>query len=187
MDINLLKPNDSNPRLINDAQFIKLKESLKSFPKMMELRPIIVDENNIIQGGNMRFKALKDLGFKEIPETWVKQAKDFTAEELREFIIKDNVSFGLWDFDILAADWDKDQLIEWGLDIPFYGIAANNMTEQDIDITENFDPIGVSGNLQRVVFIFDGKEEAESYLKALNVNYKKQNMAWQVNMSTQSI
>jgi ParB-like chromosome segregation protein Spo0J len=80
MDINLLKPNDSNPRLINDAQFIKLKESLKSFPKMMELRPIIVDENNIIQGGNMRFKALKDLGFKEIPETWVKQAKDFTVQ-----------------------------------------------------------------------------------------------------------
>jgi ParB-like chromosome segregation protein Spo0J len=85
---------------------------------MLELRPIIVDENFIVQGGNMRLKALQELKFKDIPDEWVKQVSDLTEEQKKEFIIKDNVGFGEWDFDDLANNWDVEKLNEWGLDIP---------------------------------------------------------------------
>lgn len=116
--LNKIKPNPDNPRLIKDDKFKKLCQSIKDLPKMMELRPIVVDDNNIVQGGNMRLKALQELGYKEIPDTWIKQAKDFTEDELKEFIIKDNVGFGEWNWDQLANEWDTEKLIEWGLDIP---------------------------------------------------------------------
>ena len=85
---------------------------------MMALRPIIVDENNVIQGGNMRYKALQHLGFNEVPKEWIKQATDLTDEEKQRFIISDNVGFGEWEWDILANEWDTNKLIEWGLDLP---------------------------------------------------------------------
>lgn len=126
MKISQLKSNPNNPRIIKDDKFKKLCESIKNLPKMMELRPIVVDENFIVQGGNMRLKALIELGYKEIPDNWVKQAKDFNEDELKEFIIKDNVGFGEWDWDDLANNWDTDKLQEWGLDIP-------NFSEKEID------------------------------------------------------
>lgn len=126
MKLSTIKSNPNNPRIIKDEKFKKLCESIKALPKMMELRPIVVDENNIVQGGNMRLKALNELGYKDIPDSWVKQAKDFTEEELKEFIIKDNVGFGEWDWDDLANNWDVEKLEEWGLDIP-------NFTEKEID------------------------------------------------------
>lgn len=189
MKISKIKSNPNNPRIIKDDKFVKLCKSISDLPKMMELRPIVVDENFVVQGGNMRLKALIELGYKEIPDTWVKQANDFTEEELKEFIIKDNVGFGEWDWDDLANNWDSEKIDEWGLNIPNWasGSDLNNMSENDLDFTEEFDPIGTSKGLQRVVFIFDGKEEAESYLKSINVDFDKRNMAWQVNMSTQSI
>lgn len=189
MKITDIKLNPNNPRLIKDDKFKKLVKSIETFPQMMELRPIIVDENNVIQGGNMRYQALKALNYKELPETWVKQGKDLTPEQWREFVIKDNVGFGEWDFEQLANEWDADLLEEWGLVIPNWaaGVEENNMTDEDVDITEDFDPIGNSAGLQRVVFIFDGPGEAESYLNSLNVKFEKRNMAWQVNMNTQSI
>jgi ParB-like chromosome segregation protein Spo0J len=116
--ISKLKQNPNNPRFIRDEKFAQLVASLKALPKMMELRPIIVDDNNIVQGGNMRLKALKELGYKEIPDTWIKQAKDFTADELKEFIIKDNVGYGEWDWDMIANEWNAEEVTEWGLDIP---------------------------------------------------------------------
>jgi ParB-like chromosome segregation protein Spo0J len=124
--LSKIKNNPNNPRLIKDDKFKKLCESIKALPKMMELRPIVVDENFVVQGGNMRLKALNELGYKEIPETWVKEAKDFSEDELKEFIIKDNVGFGEWDWDDLANNWDTEKLEEWGLDIP-------NFTEKEID------------------------------------------------------
>jgi ParB-like chromosome segregation protein Spo0J len=124
--LSKIKNNPNNPRLIKDDKFKKLCESIKALPKMMELRPIVVDDNFIVQGGNMRLKALNELGYKEIPETWVKEAKDFSEDELKEFIIKDNVGFGEWDWDDLANNWDTEKLEEWGLDIP-------NFTEKEID------------------------------------------------------
>jgi ParB-like chromosome segregation protein Spo0J len=124
--LSKIKNNPNNPRLIKDEKFKKLCESIKALPKMMELRPIVVDDNFVVQGGNMRLKALNELGYKEIPETWVKEAKDFSEDELKEFIIKDNVGFGEWDWDDLANNWDTEKLEEWGLDIP-------NFTEKEID------------------------------------------------------
>lgn len=144
--VSSIKANPSNPRLIKDDKFKKLCQSIKDLPKMMELRPIVVDENNIVQGGNMRLKALQELGYKEIPKEWVKQAKDFTPEELREFIIKDNVGFGEWDWDMLANEWDVEQLTEWGLDIP--DLALNKEAiEDDYEIPDEIETDIVLGDL----------------------------------------
>lgn len=129
--------NEANPRVIKDDKFKKLVESIKSFPQMMELRPIVVDESNVIQGGNMRYRALVELGYKEVQEAWVKQGKDLTPEQWREFVIKDNVGFGEWDFDMLANDWDAEELQEWGLDIPgFETPEVLEAEEDDFDVPE---------------------------------------------------
>ena len=132
MKISDIIPNPNNPRIIKDDKFKKLCKSIEALPKMMELRPIIVDKNNIIQGGNMRFKALKELGYKEIPDTWVKKAEDFSEAELQEFIIKDNVGFGEWDWDDLANNWDAEKLEEWGLDIPGFNTQEKKFKIQVI-------------------------------------------------------
>jgi len=113
--ISEIKPNPKNPRLIKDEKFKKLVKSIKDFPQMLELRPIVVDENNIILGGNMRFKALKEAGYTEVS---IVRANDLTNEQKDEFIVKDNVGFGEWDWDSLANEWDTERLDEWGLDLP---------------------------------------------------------------------
>ena len=118
MDIKDIRPNPKNPRIIKDDKFRKLVKSIEEFPQMMELRPIIIDEKNIIQGGNMRYKALVELGYKEIPDNWVKQGKELTEEQWKEFVIKDNVGFGEWDYELLANDFNSDDLVNWGLDLP---------------------------------------------------------------------
>ena len=102
--------NPKNPRYIKDDRYLLLKKNLKEFPKMMKLRPIIIDDSGMILGGNMRYLAMIDLGYKEIPEGWVKKASDLTKEEREKFKILDNVPFGNWDFDILANEWDIDLL-----------------------------------------------------------------------------
>ncbi len=119
ISLSSIKPNPNNPRLIKDDKFLKLVESVKGFgAKMMPLRPMVVDENNLLLGGNMRYKALKELGYKEVPSDWVKQVNDLTKEEKRQFIIKDNVGFGDWAWDALANEWGSEDLDTWGLDIP---------------------------------------------------------------------
>ena len=129
MKLSQIKSNPNNPRIIKDEKFKKLCESIKALPKMMELRPIVVDDNFIVQGGNMRLKALNELGYKDIPDTWVKQAKDFNEDELKEFIIKDNVGFGEWDWSDLANNWNVEDLEEWGLDIPGFNNVEDLGTE----------------------------------------------------------
>ena len=111
--ITAVKTNTANPRIIKDSKFEKLKTSLKEFPEMLKLRPIVVDENNIILGGNMRFKACQELKLKEV---YIVKAEDLTAAQKEEFIIKDNVGFGEWDWDILANEWKSTDLEDWGLD-----------------------------------------------------------------------
>jgi site-specific DNA-methyltransferase (adenine-specific) len=113
--IGKIKKNPDNPRIIKDVKFKKLVQSIKDFPAMLEKRPIVVDENMVVLGGNMRLKACKEAGLKEV---WIDQAKDWTEEQKREFIIKDNSGFGEWDWDILANEWDVEQLNDWGLDLP---------------------------------------------------------------------
>lgn len=119
MQINEIRLNDKNPRLIKGDKFKQLVKSIKAFPKMMELRPIVIDDDGVIIGGNMRYQAIKvGLKMTEIPDAWVIRASALTEEQKREFVIKDNVGFGEWDFDILANEWDLDELKEWGLDLP---------------------------------------------------------------------
>lgn len=109
-----LRQNLSNPRLIKADKFRKLVKSIKDFPQMLELRPIVIDENNVILGGNMRYAACVEAGLKEVN---VKIAKGLTEEQKQEFIVKDNVGFGEWDWDILGNEWDNVKLGEWGMDL----------------------------------------------------------------------
>lgn len=131
MKLNEIKPNERNPRTITKDKLEKLKRSIKDFDKMMSLRPIVVDENNFILGGNMRYNALKALGYKEIPDTWIKKAEDLTEEEKRRFIIEDNVGFGEWDWDMLANEWEVSDLQEWGLDLPNFEVEEEATAEEE--------------------------------------------------------
>ena len=112
--INEVKSNPNNPRIIKDDKFKKLVASIKELPQMLQLRPIVVNEDMIVLGGNMRLKACKEAGLKEIP---IIKASELNEEQQRAFIIKDNVGFGEWDWDALANEWDAELLIEWGLDV----------------------------------------------------------------------
>jgi|TARA_Y100001938_G_C7949524_1_gene358535 ParB-like chromosome segregation protein Spo0J len=114
LQISNIKLNSNNPRIVNKAKFEKLKQSIKELPEMLQLRPLILNEDNVILGGNMRYKALVELGYTEVP---VIRAESLTERQAQEFLIKDNLSYGDWDFDILANEWDSVDLEEWGLDV----------------------------------------------------------------------
>ena len=130
--VSAIKSNPNNPRLIKDDKFHKLVKSIKEFPQMLELRPIVVNDEMVILGGNMRHKACIEAGLKEVT---IVKASELTEEQQKEFIIKDNVGFGEWDWDILANEWDAESLEEWGLTIPnFENIDYSNKNEEiDID------------------------------------------------------
>jgi hypothetical protein len=137
MNINEIKPNPNNPRIIKDDKFKKLVKSIQDFPQMLELRPIVIDENNIVLGGNMRLKACIEAGLIDVP---VKQAKELTEEQKKEFIVKDNVGYGEWDWDDLANNWDEQLLTEWGLDIPNFdsgGFADQNKELSLDDVSDS--------------------------------------------------
>ena len=112
--ISKVKGNPSNPRIIKNDKFKKLVKSIQEFPEMLKLRPIVVDEDFMVLGGNMRLKASKDAGLSEV---WIDIAEGLTEEQKKEFIVKDNVGFGEWEWDMLANEWDSVQLAEWGLDV----------------------------------------------------------------------
>ena len=114
LSINKLQSNQSNPRIIKDNKFKKLVQSVKDFPEMLKLRPIVVDEDMTILGGNMRFRACQEAGLKEVP---IKIAKGLSEKQKQEFIVKDNVGFGEWDWSMLANEWDNRDLSEWGMDV----------------------------------------------------------------------
>lgn len=132
--LSSIKLNPNNPRNIKDDKFKKLVKSIKDFPKMMELRPMVVNSDNIVLGGNMRLKALKELGYKEVPKEWIKNADDLTEDEQRQFIVKDNIGFGEHDWEMLQADWDLSELEEWGLDIPEWDNEEVLEAEEDIEV-----------------------------------------------------
>jgi hypothetical protein len=117
-----VKLNPNNPRLIKDSNFKKLVQSIKDFPEMLDIRPIVVNSDMVILGGNMRFKACKEAGLKEVP---IIIADSLTEEQQREFLIKDNVSGGEWDWDLLANEWDNEQLEAWGLDLPIFDLEPD--------------------------------------------------------------
>ncbi len=138
-----IKPNPNNPRLIKDEKFAKLVKSIKEFPQMLELRPIVVNDDMIVLGGNMRLKACKEAGLKEVP---IIKASSLTPEQQREFIIKDNVGFGEWDWELIANEWDAQQLTDWGLDIPDFKLEAEAV-EDDYEIPDELQTDIVLGDL----------------------------------------
>tara|TARA_R100000951_G_scaffold27701_1_gene23807 strand:- start:140 stop:1315 length:1176 start_codon:yes stop_codon:yes gene_type:complete len=143
--ISAIKSNPDNPRIIKDDKFKKLVKSIKSFPQMLELRPIVVNNDMVVLGGNMRLKACKEAGLKEVP---IIKASELTAEQEKEFIVKDNVGFGEWDWDILANEWDTDLLEEWGLEgFPFDTETELEAEEDDYTEPDNMKVDVVLGDL----------------------------------------
>jgi hypothetical protein len=140
--INTVKANPNNPRIIKDDKFAKLVKSINEFPQMLKLRPIVVNDDMVVLGGNMRLKACKEAGLKEIP---IIKASELTEQQQKEFIVKDNVGYGEWDWSDLANNWDSDQLEDWGLDIPGFSDVE--------DLGENFSlPDGDKAPFQQMTF-----------------------------------
>ena len=136
MLITEIKSNPNNPRIIKDHKFKQLVKSIQDFPQMLELRPIVIDENNMVLGGNMRLKACFEAGLTDVP---VIHANNLSEEKKKEFIVKDNVGYGEWDWDDLANNWDALELTEWGLDIPNFDAEVLEAEEDDFDV-----PVGGS-------------------------------------------
>lgn len=134
MKISQIKPNPDNPRTIKDDKFRLLVQSLKDFPEMMALRPIVIDEDNMVLGGNMRLQAAKELKWKDVPVT---VAKGLTDAQKKEFIIKDNASFGEWNWEQLANDFNTEDLAHWGLDLPLPFEPMNKEKEIDENLETN--------------------------------------------------
>jgi ParB-like chromosome segregation protein Spo0J len=130
LSIDLIKENPNNPRIIKDDKFKKLVQSMKDFPEMAEVREVVVNASHMILGGNMRFKAMKEAGWKEVPVRVV----DWSEEKQREFIIKDNVSGGEWDWDTLPNEYDFVELDSWGVDLP-KNLTGEDSSEQVMKLT----------------------------------------------------
>lgn len=130
INVKEIKPTLNNPRLIKDAKFKKLIKSIKEFPQMLEIRPIVVDETMTILGGNMRLRACIAAGLFEVP---IYIQKGLTEAQKREFIIKDNSGFGDWDWDILANEWNIELLNDWGVDLPVFDLPIEDEQTKEKD------------------------------------------------------
>jgi hypothetical protein len=147
MNIKQIKTNTNNPRVIKGDKFNKLVQSIKDFPEMLKLRPIVIDEDNVVLGGNMRLRACKEAGLTDVP---VKIAKGLTEEQKKEFIVKDNVGFGEWDWDILANEFENSDLNEWGLDV---------WDTKDIDLDDFFtDDIEDKEDTNKIILEYNEKD-----------------------------
>ena len=151
--ISKLKSNPNNPRSINKSKFERLKNSIKEFPKMLELRPIVVDEEFVVLGGNMRLKALKELG---IEETFYIQEKDLTENQKKQFIIKDNASFGDWDWDILANEWENKDFRDWGIDVWQPEEELEKQIEEDM-FAKQIDTY-INAQIKQIVLYYSNEE-----------------------------
>tara|TARA_R100000353_G_scaffold28089_2_gene23614 strand:+ start:736 stop:1341 length:606 start_codon:yes stop_codon:yes gene_type:complete len=163
INIDKIKNNPDNPRVIKDYKFDKLVKSIEDFPEMLRLRPIVVDENNVILGGNMRYKAAVKAGLKEV---YAIQAEDLTDKQKQEFIIKDNSNFGEWDWDILANEWNVKDLTEWGLDVPILNEKLEVIGDEkpEIEITEE-----ILEEHNYIVFTFDNQLDWQVAKDLLNI------------------
>lgn len=134
MKLSEIRFNAKNPRKIEAKKLDKLCNSIKDFPQMMELRPIVVDDSGEILGGNMRYKALKKMGYTEIPDEWVKRASELTDEQKRRFVVEDNVGFGDWDWEQLFDEFDAETLDIWGVDAEFDKEASESTRKKEIEL-----------------------------------------------------
>lgn len=158
ININQIKANPENPRVIKDDKFKKLVRSIEEFPEMLNLRPIVVNKDMVILGGNMRHKAAKDAGLKEIP---IIVAENLDEAKEREFIIKDNVGFGEWDWDALANLWDIEELDEWGLELPV--IMSTDQLGEEFNL-----PDGDKEPFQQMTFTL-ADQQAEVIKNAIDI------------------
>lgn len=151
IDCSSIISNPDNPRIIKDKKFYKLVNSIKQFPEMLEKRPIIVDESLMVLGGNMRLKACKEAGLEKV---WVDIADGWTEKQKKEFIIKDNVAYGEYDWDVLANEWDMNDLLDWGVDVPIINEKLEVIGDEkpEIEITEE-----ILEEHNYIVFTFDNQ------------------------------
>jgi len=159
--ITEIQKNPDNPRLIKDNKFEKLVQSIKDFPEMLNLRPIVVNNEMTVLGGNMRLAACKEAGLKNVP---IIKADDLTEEQQKEFIIKDNVSFGEWDWDMLGNEWEGTELGDWGLDVwqPEDYLNINEIETEDVFSL----PDGEKTPFQQMTFTL-ADEQAEQIKNAI--------------------
>ena len=156
-----IKNNPNNPRILKDDKFAKLVKSIKEFPKMLEIRPIVVNSDMIVLGGNMRLKACKEAGLKEVP---IVLADDLTEDEQKQFIIKDNVGFGEWDWDMLANKWESELLEDWGLEVWKAPAEIDYSILDDNDLTEELGDM--AGGVRKAIQI---EFETEHYEEAFEL------------------
>ena len=153
--ISKVKGNPSNPRIIKNDKFKKLVKSIQEFPEMLKLRPIVVDEDMMVLGGNMRLKASKEAGLSEV---WIDIAEGLTEEQKKEFIVKDNVGFGEWDWDMLGNVWDNTKLGEWGMDVWQPEESVSNETDYSINsLDEKLDRF-LDAKIKNITIPFETEE-----------------------------
>ena len=159
--INAIAINPNNPRVIKDYKFQKLVKSIKDFPEMLELRPIVVNKHNLILGGNMRYRAAVEAGLDEV---YIVKALGYTQAQEDEFIIKDNSSFGEWDWDLLANEWEVKELSDWGLDLPKIYFDEDKEPEIDKDIFDHELDTYINAKIKQITLYFN----ADDYEKAID-------------------
>jgi hypothetical protein len=163
-----IKGNPNNPRIVKDSKFHKLVASIKEFPEMLKLRPIVVDENMTILGGNMRWKASKEAGLKDV---WIIQADNLTDAKKKEFIIKDNVNYGEWNWDILANEWNTAELDDWGMDIwknfddMVQTVNASNENDEWVGMPE----FESKEDTLKLIVHFDNEQDREEFAQKHNI------------------
>ena len=161
--IEAIKANSKNPRVIKDDKFRKLVQSIREFPDMLNKRPLIcftdVDKKYVVLGGNMRLKAAQEIGLKEMP---IILADDWTQEQKDEFLIKDNVGFGEWDWDDLANEWDAEKLTDWGLDVWQSEPDIDYSILDDDDISEQLEDM-TNGVKKAIQIEFEAEHYESAY------------------------
>jgi ParB-like chromosome segregation protein Spo0J len=157
--IGQIKSNPNNPRIIKDDKFKKLVQSVKDFPQMLDIRPIVVNDEMIVLGGNMRLKACIEAGIKEVS---IIKASELTPEQQNEFIIKDNVGFGEWNWDDLANEWDAEQLTDWGLDVWQQAPEVDYSILDEADVEDQLNDM-TNGVKKAIQIEFEAEHYEEAY------------------------
>ena len=175
LPIHQIIPNEENPRTIRQERFEKLVNSIKNFPEMTDIRKIVVNTENKILGGNMRYRAMVEAGIKEIEVVVV----DWPEDKQKEFIIKDNTEGGEWDWERLANEWDESKLSEWGLDIPVWANVSKTDEINQTNEWEGMPQFNLAPDSSKLIIQFDTDEEREKYVeeRVIKIN-KKMASAW---------
>lgn len=155
--IDAVKLNDKNPRIIKDDKFKKLVKSIQEFPEMLKIRPIVVDEGMVVLGGNMRLRACQEAGLKKV---FIIKASELTEQQKKQFVIKDNVTFGEWDWETISNEWDEAELSEWGFDVPNWNDKLGYFADaEELDTPKSTSPKGTDDDYStfELVMLYENK------------------------------